>query len=108
VPIFREAGPDASLRLVKQSKGFVQRAAYREMLSQLGGRTIEVQPEGDETLRQVKVNVRRAANELDLPGIRYGQTAEGSLLVWADATATGGARRRSRPRQSREASPSPE
>jgi hypothetical protein len=41
----------------------------------------EIQPEEDETLRKLKVNVRRAANELNL-NVRYGDTADGMLLVW--------------------------
>ena len=64
-----------SLRLVNQSKGFQQRAVYRDHLAQLSdGMSWEIQPEDDETLRKLKVNVRRAANELNL-NIRYGETA---------------------------------
>ena len=45
------------------------------------GMSWKIQPEEDETLRKLKVNVRRAANELNL-NVRYGDTAEGTLLVW--------------------------
>src|SRR3954468_9209213 len=85
MPIFNVAAPDAKLRLVKQSKGFQHRAVYRDHLAQLSdGMSWEIQPEDDETVRKLKVNVRRAANELDL-NIRYGDTAEGTLLVWKEA-----------------------
>ena len=99
MPIFNEVGPEARGRLVKTSKGYQQRQAYRDMLSQLGGRTFEVRPEGDETLRRLKGNVRRAANELDLPDIRYGETEDGALLVWSEP----GRERRTRGRRSRHA-----
>lgn len=85
MPIFNVAVPDAKLRLVNQSKGFQQRAVYRDHLSQLSdGMSWEIQPEGDESLRKLKVNVRRSANELNL-NIRYGATAENTLLVWKEA-----------------------
>jgi hypothetical protein len=72
--------PDAKLRLVNQSKGFQQRAVYRDRLAELtDGMRWEIEPEGEETLRKLKVNVRRAANELNL-NIRYGDTADNTLL----------------------------
>jgi hypothetical protein len=81
--IFNVAPPDARLRLINQSKGFQQRAIYRDHLSQLNdGVRWEIQPD-DETLHKLKVNVRRAANELNLT-IRYGDTADGTLLVWKE------------------------
>jgi CHAD domain-containing protein len=47
--------------LINQSKGFQQRAIYRDHLSQLNdGVRWEIQPD-DETLHKLKVNVRRAA-----------------------------------------------
>jgi hypothetical protein len=61
----------------------------------------EIQPEGDETLRKLKVNVRRAANELNL-NIRYGDTADNTLLVWKQAPSEKRETRR-RPKKSTEA-----
>jgi hypothetical protein len=102
VPRFREAGPEAKQRLVQTSKGFQQRQVYRENLSQLGeGKIWELQPEGDETLRKIKVNVRRAANELNI-NVRYGETTDGTLLVWSEA-AREKSGRRGRPRKATEA-----
>jgi len=85
MPIFTVAAPDAKLRLVDQGRGFQQRAVYRDHLAELNpGMIWEIEPEDDESVRKLKVNVRRAANELDLP-IRYGETPEGTLLVWKEA-----------------------
>lgn len=98
MPVFREAGPEAKQRLVQTSKGFQQRQVYRDNLGKLvEGKHLEIQPEGDETLRKLKVNVRRAANELNL-NIRYGETTDRTLLAWTEATRerTG---RRGRPRK---------
>ena len=82
MPVFRDVGPEARDRLIKTSKGFQQRQVYRDMLSQLGdGKEVEVEPEAEETIRKIKVNVRRAANELGMD-IVYGETADGTLLVW--------------------------
>lgn len=101
MPIFREAGADAKQRLVPTSKGYQQRQIYRDHLSGLReGMYREIQPEGDETLRKLKVNVRRASNELGM-NIRYGETKQGTLLVWPEPPRerTG---RRGRPRKNRE------
>ena len=86
MPVFREAGPEAKNRLLQTSKGFQQRQIYRENLAKLSGPSDlwEVTPEGDETLRKLKVNIRRAANELNM-NVRYGETTDGTLLVWAES-----------------------
>jgi hypothetical protein len=101
VPVFREAGPDAKNRLLQTSKGFQQRQIYRDNLAKLGPNDMwEVAPEGEETIRKLKVNIRRAANELSM-NVRYGETTDGTLLVWVDnqRERTG---RRGRPRKSPE------
>ena len=98
MPTFREAGPEAKQRLLKTSKGFQQRQIYRDYLVKLAdGKTFEVRPEADETIRKLKVNIRRAANELEI-SVQYGETNDGALLVWSDAgrERTG---RRGRPRK---------
>jgi AT-hook transcription factor len=107
MPVFREAGPDAKQRLVRASKGYQQRQVYRDYLSRLGPQqeNFEVQPEGDETIRKLKVNVRRAANELKLD-VGYGETTDGTLLVWLDNPRER-TRGRGRPRKSPELAASP-
>ena len=97
MPIFQQAGPEARERLARVSKGFQLRQVYRDHLSQLtdGNKLWEIRPEEGENLRRLKVNVRRAANELNLDA-RYGETNEGTLLVWREE---GRARKRGRPRK---------
>ncbi len=100
MPIFTEVGSEARERLVKKSKGYEQRQVYRDMLGQVGGgKTFELKPEGDETLRRLKGNVRRAANELERQDIRYGETEDGALLVWCDTSQPRSTGRRGRPRK---------
>jgi hypothetical protein len=77
--------PDAKARLIATTKGYQQRQVYRDNLGKLSeGQVWEVEPESGETLRKLKVNVRRAANELNM-NIRYGETREGTLLIWSEA-----------------------
>jgi hypothetical protein len=84
VPIFKEVDSEARGRLARTSKGYQERQVYREHLNQLGDdRLWEIQPDQDNSLRRIKVNVRRAGNELDLP-LGYGETTEGTLLVWRE------------------------
>jgi hypothetical protein len=99
MPAFREAEADARERLVQKGKGYQARQVYRDMLAQVGGgRTIEVRPEDGETIRKLKVNIRRAANELKLENIHYGETRDGMLLVWSEPKAEG-ERKRGGPRK---------
>ena len=85
MPVFTEVGPEARERLVKKTKGYQDRAAYRDMLSQVGGgRMMEVRPEDGETVRRMKGSIRRAANEMGLQDIQYGETDDGVLLVWVE------------------------
>lgn len=93
VPVFREAPPEAKQRVLSTGKGSQQRQIYRENLTKLSeGKVLEIQPEGEETLRKLKVNVRRAANELNIP-VSYGETSEGTLLVWSEPQQERGGRR---------------
>ena len=93
MPVFREARPEARQRLITTSKGFQQRQVYRDTLSQLeNGKEVEVEPEAGETLRKIKVNVRRAANEVGV-SVGYGETEDGTLLVWREAARQRRARR---------------
>jgi hypothetical protein len=101
VPVFREVGPEARQRLMKTSKGYQQRQTFRENLSKLGeGRLLELEPQDGESLRKLKVNIRRAANELNM-NVDYGETPEGTLVVWSEA---GRERRRRGPRRRSEES----
>jgi hypothetical protein len=100
MPTFQEVEAEARQRLVKKTKGYQDRQGYRDMLSQVGGgRTFELRPEDGETIRRLKVNVSRSANELELQGIRYGETEDGALLVWCDTSQQRTTGRRGRPRK---------
>lgn len=78
----RTVGPEAKLRLKKIGKGYQERQPYREAIGALVGEThIELDPEGSETLRKLKLMVRRAAREVGKE-IDYGVTEQDSLLVW--------------------------
>ena len=98
MPVFREVGPEARERLARKGKGYQERRVYHEHLSQLpDGKSFEIRPDEGESLRRIKGNVSRAARELDLK-IRYGETPEGTLLVWGDsASEQKGRGRRRRP-----------
>ena len=98
MPRFLEVGLEAKERLAKTSKGYQHRQVYRDTLIQLqDGSEIEVQPEPGETLRKIKVNVRRAANELGI-SIGHGETVDGMLLVWKETPRERGRQRRGRAR----------
>lgn len=98
MPLFHEVGPDAKQRLMRTSKGYQQRQAYRDHLSKLSDtRLVEVEPQDGESLRKLKVNVRRAANEMKV-NVEYGESENGTLVVWAEPAREPGRRgRRRRP-----------
>lgn len=82
MPRFIEATADAMSRLVNVGTGYRYRQAYRDAIGGLKpGATIEITPEGDEGVRRLKVNVTRAATEVQAT-IAYGETTDGTLLVW--------------------------
>ena len=94
--LFHAVGNEARQRLMRTSKGYQQRQTFRENLGKLGeGRLLEVEPEDGESLRKLKVNIRRAANEMNM-NVDYGETSEGTLLVWSDAGRERGRRGRRR------------
>ena len=80
-----EASPDARSRLVRKGPGteaYQLRAPIREAITKLRGEdAIELTPDADETLRQVKLVARRAARDVGRE-IQYGETEENTLLVW--------------------------
>ena len=80
-----EAAADARARLMPKGPGaraYQLRAPIREAIAALRGEeAIELTPEPGETLRQVKVVVRRAAKEAGQE-IQYGETRDDTLLVW--------------------------
>ncbi len=95
VPQFIQAGPEARARLARRSPADRERGPVREAIRDLrGDRTIELIPDAGESLRGLKTLASRAATDAGR-AIKYGETQEGSLLVWlADDEADGRRRRR--------------
>jgi hypothetical protein len=78
----KTVGPDAKMRLRNVGKGYVERQPYRDAISKINGEEhIEVEPEGSETLRKLKLIMRRSAREIGQE-IDYGVTEQDTLLVW--------------------------
>src|SRR3954453_175241 len=58
------------------------RAPFREAIAKLSGtRMLELEPDDDETMRGLKVNIARASKEINRP-VSYGESDSGTLLVW--------------------------
>jgi hypothetical protein len=77
----KTVGPEAKDRLRNVGKGYVERQPYRDAISKLeADRYLEVEPEPGETLRKLKLMVRRAAKEVGQE-IDYGVTIQDTLLV---------------------------
>ncbi len=80
MPTIRIVELSARARLRKNRPD--DRAPYREAIARLTGeRILELTPDVGESLRKLKVTVTRAANEVNRE-IAYGETIEGTLLVW--------------------------
>ena len=79
-----EVGIEARNRLTKRTQGYEARAPFREALAKLtADKSIELTLDDDETPRQVKLRLARAAKEINR-SINYGQTEEGSFIVWLE------------------------
>ena len=95
---FAEVGIEARNRLATRNRGYIARAPFREALSKLSAdQQIEVTPDEGESLRKLKLNLARAAKEVNR-NAHYGETAEGSLIVWLEDKP----RQKRRPRESTE------
>ncbi len=78
----RRAGPEARARLAKQGRGYSEREPYRRAILGLAGdATIELIPDEDESLQKLKLLTTRAAREVGT-AVKYGETYDGSLLLW--------------------------
>jgi hypothetical protein len=78
----RTADQSARTRLRPRPGAVDGRAPFREAIASLqSDQALEIQAEGSETMRGLKVNVSRAAKEVGVD-VAYGETEEGSLLVW--------------------------
>ena len=76
---------EAQNRLKGRAAGADARAPYREAIANLSGdRMLELELDDGETLRGLKLNVNRAAKEINRP-VAYGESDSGTLLVWLQA-----------------------
>jgi serine protease inhibitor ecotin len=75
-------GPEAKERLQKTGKSYQERAPYREATTGMSAdQMLELEPDAGETLRKLKVMMRHAVTEAGRD-IQYGETEQGTLLVW--------------------------
>ena len=82
MPRVKAVGPEARARLISGGKGYQERQPYRDAVTSLSDQQlVELAPENGETLRQLRVRVRRAAKDVGRE-IQYGETTDGTLLVW--------------------------
>jgi hypothetical protein len=90
---------DARNRLKGRTSGYDDRAPYREAIAKLSGdRILELEPDASETIRRLKHDVTRAAKEVNR-AIGYGESREGTLLVWLDSPKTRRRRKLTAPTQ---------
>ena len=98
MPEIRNFGIDAKNRVTRRGRRVDALVPYREAIANLEGDGVfEVTPSPGESMRRVKVSVSRAAKQINRQ-VKYGDTKEGTLLVWLEATARRRRRRRARPR----------
>ncbi len=96
----RQVGPDARARLAKQGRGYSEREPFHQAILGLAGdATIELIPDEDESLQKLKLLTSRAAREVGT-AVKYGETQDGSLLIWLAEADTPRQRRTRRHRKS--------
>lgn len=75
----------SALERLRPARNCQDRQPYRDAIAGLvEGGFVEIAPEDGESIRQVKTNVTRAAHEV-ARAVRYGETKDGTLLVWLGA-----------------------
>jgi hypothetical protein len=85
---------EARNRLKGRAPGHDTRAPYREAIANLTDvRALELTPEDGESMRKVRLNLSRAAKEVNRQ-IAYGLNDEGNLIVWLEAAKPTRRRRR--------------
>lgn len=93
MPQIRVVGLDARNR-VARCGGSDALVPYRAAIANLEGEgVLEVTPSSGESMRKLKLSVSRAAKQVNRQ-VKYGETEEGTLIVWLELTA----RRRRRPK----------
>ena len=76
---------EARSRLKHRTAGYNARAPYREAIASLtDAAALEVTPEAGESIRSMRLNLARAAKEVNRQ-VAYGVNPEGNLIVWLEA-----------------------
>jgi hypothetical protein len=76
---------EARSRLRGRAPGYDARAPYREAIANLtAARALELTAEEGESIRRMRLNLSRAAKEVNRQ-IAYGLNDEGQLIVWLEA-----------------------
>ena len=97
MPTFRTVGAEARARLARRGPGKDELAPYREALASLEGDAhLELAPEDGETMRAMKLRVSRASKQVGKE-VSYGETQDGTLMVWLSNPTPPRRRRRRRP-----------
>jgi len=85
---------EARNRLKHRTAGYDARAPYRGAIANLtDAHALELTPEAGESIRRMRLNLSRAAKEVNRQ-IAYGVNDEGNLIVWLEE-----AKRTRRPRK---------
>ena len=100
-----DANVPAHERRVQSTRDYEERQSLREAIANLtGDRAIELAPEHGESLRRLKLNLARAAQEVGRT-IGYGETSDGKIVAWLDEADV---KQGARPSRGQDASPSRE
>lgn len=90
----REVDISAKQRVKQRTKGYQEREPFRQAVTNLTpDKAIELAPENGESLRKLKLNLARAAKEVQR-NITYGETVDNKIVAWLEDGSTGGKRRR--------------
>ena len=92
----RKVDVSAKQRVKQRTKGYQERQPFRDAVADLTADTaLEVEPEGGESLRKIKLNLARAAKEVGR-SIAYGETGDDKIVAWLEDGNAGQKRRRRR------------
>ena len=95
MPRISQTDKTARMRLRQRGAGVYARAPFREAIAGLDNDdVIEIRAEGRETMRGLKLNITRAAREVQAD-VTYGETVDDTLLVWRRTDTNRRRRRRS-------------
>jgi hypothetical protein len=99
----REVDVSAKQRVKQRTKGYQEREPFRVAVQNLSSdKAIELSPEPGESLRKLKLNLARAAKEVQR-NIAYGETGDNMIVAWLADGELGQKRRRAKNKKDGEA-----